>query len=164
MPKPKPKRNRKYTPKPVTQHGGLIAVARVHMRAEEAAPLRDGQLTDIGVAYWLSLENLRSGTANEESWCCIVNALNIGLVLCEQCVGAEHEQAFVQALDGALRAKVRSAKSGTFRLDGEAMRDIELAFHLHDAQLRLATRAEVTVAMQTVHARIDSGIVYREAA
>jgi len=162
--KAKPKRNKKYTPKPVTQHGGLIAVARAHMRAEESAPLRDSQLTDIGTAYWLSLENLRSGAASEEAWCCIVSALNIGMVLCEMGVGQEAESAFVAALDGAFRAKIRSAKSGTFRLDGDAMRDIEIAFACHDEQMTMATRAEVTQAMHTVHARIDSGNVYREAA
>lgn len=164
MPKPKPARNKKYVPRPVTQHGGLIAVARVHARAAEAAPLRDAQLTDLGVAYWVSLENLRTGAASEDAWSCVVCALNIGMVLCEQGVGAEHERAFVDALDGAFRAKVRSARAGTFRLDGEAMRDIEAAFHLHDAQMQLATRAEVTLAMRTVHERIDRGNVYREAA
>lgn len=162
--KVKPKRNKRYVPRPVTQHGGLIAVARIHARAEEVVPLRDDQLTDLGVAYWLSLENLRTGAATEEAWSCIVSALNIGVVLCELGVGPEHELAFVAALDGAFRAKLRSAKSGTFRLDGEAMRDIEAAFQIHDEQMKLATRAEVTQAMRTVHARIESGNVYREAA
>ncbi len=162
--KPKPKRTKKYSPKPITQHGGLIAVARIHARAEEIVPLRDEQLTDLGMAYWLSLEQLRTGAASEEAWSCVVCALNVGTVLCELGIGEEHELAFVAALDGAFRAKIRSAKSGTFRLDGDAMRDIEAAFALHDEQMKLATRAEVTQAMNTVHARIESGNVYREAA
>lgn len=162
--KPKPKRTKKYSRKPITQHGGLFVVAQAHARGAEAVPLQEGQLTDLGVAYWLSLEQLRTGAASEESWCCVVCALNIGMVLCEQGVGAEHELAFVAALDGAFRAKMRSATCGTFRLDGDAMRDIEGAFAIHDQQMKLATRAEVTLAMNTVHARIESGNVYREAA
>lgn len=158
------KRNKPYRPKPVTQHGGLIAVARVHARAEEAAPLRDDQLTDLGMAYWLSLENLRTGPATEEAWSCVACALNIGIVLCEQEVGQEYEELFARALDGAFRAKVRSQRTGSFRLDGEAMRDIEEAFAVHDEQMKLATRAEVTRAMNTVHARMESGKVYKEAA
>lgn len=157
-------RNKKYRPKPITQHGGLIAVARIHARAEEAAPLQDDQLTDLGVAYWVSLEQLLTGDAIEEAWSCVACALNIGIVLCEMEVGKEYETLFAQALDGAFRAKVRSAKTGNFRLDGEAIRDIQEAFAVHDEQMRIATRAEVTTAMQTVHARMASGNIYRKAA
>lgn len=158
------KRNKPYRPKPVTQHGGLIAVARVHARAEEAAPLCDDQLTDLGVAYWASFENLRSGPATEEAWSCVACALNIGIVLCEQELGQEYEELFARALEGAFRAKVRSQRTGSFRLDGAALRDIEDAFDVHDAQMELATRAEVTRALNTVHARMESGNVYRAAA
>lgn len=157
-------RNKKYRPKPVTQHGGLIAVARVHARAEETAPLRDEQLTDLGVAYWVSLEQLRTGDAIEEAWSCVACALNIGIVLCELEVGKEYEELFVAALDGAFRAKIRSKRTGNFRLDGDAMRDIEKAFEVHDEQMKIATRAEVTRAMNTVHDRMAAGNIYQEAA
>lgn len=156
MKKPRPKK--KYVPRPIARDGGLIAIARCHARGEEAVPLRGDQVTDIGVAYWLSLENLRTGPASEESWCNVACALNIGLVLCEMGIGPEYEETFVAALDGAFRAKARN--SGNFRLDGDAMRDIEEAFAAHDLQMQHATRAEVTKAMQTVRRRIDTGNVY----
>lgn len=156
----KKKRDKKYCPKPVTTHGGLIAIARVHARAEEASPLRDDQLTDLGVAYWVSLENLRTGPATEEAWCCVVCALNIGMVLCEQEIGPEYVEDLVKALDGAFRAKIRSQNSGNFRLDGNAMRDIEIGLAIHDEQMRIATRSEVTRAMNSVHARMEAGNIY----
>lgn len=164
MTKPKKPRNKKYSPKPVARHGGLVAIAMCHARGENASTLSADQTTDLGLAYWLSFENLRSGDANEESWCCVVCSLNVGLVLCEKGIGAEFEQAFVTALDGAFRAKIRSARTGNFRLDGEALRDIEEALQVHEQQMAIAKRWEVTQALNTVRARIDAGNVYREAA
>jgi hypothetical protein len=164
MTKPKKPRNKKYTPKPVAQHGGLIAIAMCHARGENASTLKPDQVTDLGVAYWLSFENLRTGDANEESWSCVTCSLNVGLVLCEKGIGAEYEQALVKALDGAFRAKIRSAKTGNFRLDGEALRDIETALQIHDQQMAIAKRWEVTAAMNTIYKRLAEGNVYEVAA
>jgi hypothetical protein len=150
-----------YRPRGTANVGGLVAVARVHARAENRAPLNGDQLTDLGAAYWLSFDNLRKYDANEESWSCVVCALNIAMALAESGIGEEYEADIVKALDGAFRAKVRSAKTGTFRLDGEAMLAIEHALHIHDSQMELATRAEVTAAMELVRRRVDEGNVYR---
>jgi hypothetical protein len=157
-------RNKKYRPRPVAQHGGLVAIAMCHARGENASVLQADQVTDLGVAYWLSFENLRTGDANEESWSCIACALNVALVLAEKGIGAEYEGALVKALDGAFRAKTRSARAGNFRLDGEALRDIETALQIHDQQMTLAKRWEVTAAMQTIYKRLAEGNVYKEAA
>ncbi|MEH6434314.1 hypothetical protein [Massilia sp. DD77] len=157
-------RNKKYRPRPVSNGGGLTVIAKCHARGQDAAPLNDGQLQDLGLAYWLSLEQLRTGDASEEAWSCVVTALNIGLAMAESDIGAEHEDAFARALDGAFRAKTRSAKSGNFRLDGEALRDIEAALTVHDSQMEVATRAEVVAAMNLVRQRVDDGHVYKEAA
>lgn len=164
MKKPAKPRHKKYAPKPVSRHGGLIAIAMAHARGQEASPLRHDQLSDLGLAYWLSLDNLRAGDANEECWSCVTCALNIGMVLSERGIGPEHEETFVRALDGAFRAKIRSARAGSFRLDGQALTDIEAAFHIHDQQMAVATRAEVGAAMAAVRHRIDAGNVYQAAA
>lgn len=164
MTKPKKPRNKKYTPRPVAQHGGLVAIAMCHARGENASTLRADQVTDLGVAYWLSFENLRAGDANEEAWSCVACSLNVALVLCEKGIGKAYERELVAALDGCFRAKARSAKSGNFRLDGDALRDIELALHIHDQQMAMAKRWEVTAAMNEIYRRLDKGIVYQEAA
>jgi len=157
-------RNKKYRPRAVSTAGGLTVVAAAYARGEDAAPLTGTQLQDLGLAYWLSLEQLRVGDASEEAWCCIVTALNIGMALAEGGVGAEHEQAFNDALAGAFRAKTRSAKTGNFRLDGDAMRDIEVALAIHDAQMEAANRSEVIAAMNLVRQRVEEGNVYEAAA
>lgn len=164
MTKPKKPRNKKYVPRRVTTHGGLAAIAMCYARGENASTLTSDQTTDLGVAYWLSFENLRAGDANEESWSCVACALNVALILCEKGIGAEHEQQLVAALDGTFRAKIRSAKTGNFRLDGDAMRDIETALQIHDQQMAIAKRWEVTAAMNTIYKRLAEGNVYREAA
>lgn len=157
-------RNKKYTPRPIGTAGGLVAIARATMRRQEAVPLREDQTTDLGLAYWLSMQNLLTGDANEEAWSCVVCALNIGMALSENGIGADAEPWLVKALDGAFRAKIRSARTGNFRFDGEAITAITDALHAHDEQMKLATRAEVTEAMNLVRRRIDEGHVYREAA
>lgn len=157
-------RTKKYRLRPVALAGGLTAIARCVARGQDAAPLAKDQLADLGLAYWLSLEQLRTGAATEEAWSCVVTALNIAMAMTEADIGAEHEAAIIRALDGAFRTKVRSAKSGNFRLDGDAMRDIEAALTIHDAQLEAATRAETIAALELVFQRVDEGHVYREAA
>lgn len=158
------KPRKQYRPKPVTQHGGLVAIAMCHARGENASTLKADQVTDLGVAYWLSFENLRTGSANEESWSCVACALNVGMVLTEKGIGAEYEGDLVRALDGPFRAQIRSKKSGNWRLDGEALRDVEHALQVHDQQMEIAKRWEVTAAMNTIYARLAAGNVYKEAA
>lgn len=154
------KRSKKYRPKPIAQEGGLLALNRIQARGENASPLADDQLTDIGTGYWLALTNLTTGTGSEESWCTLVCALNIGMVLAEQGIGAVYVDAFVAALDGAFRAKQRS--KGTFRLDGDGLQAVRAALEIHDEQVKVAQRRELVQAMQTVRERIDSGNVYTD--
>lgn len=164
MTKQRKPRKKKYSPKPVSQHGGLVAIAMCHARGENASTLKPDQVTDLGVAYWLAFENLRTGAADEESWSCLACSLNVGMVLTEKGIGAEYEPDLVRALDGLFRAQIRSKKSGNWRLDGEALRDIELALQIHDQQIAIAKRWEVTEAMQTIYKRLADGNVYKEAA
>jgi hypothetical protein len=164
MTQPKKPRNKKYVPKPAARHGGLVAIAMCHARGENASTLRDDQTTDLGLAYWLSFDNLRAGDANEECWSCIACALNVSMVLTEKGIGAEYEALIVRALDGTFRAKMRSKRTGNFRLDGEGLRDIEQALQVHDQQMAIAKRWEIAAAMQAVYARMAAGYVYQEAA
>jgi len=157
-------RNKKYRPRPVGIAGGLSVIGKCHERGQDAAPLNDGQLQDLGLAYWLNLEQLRSGAATEEAWSVVVTALNIGMALVESGVGADHEQTFNDALAGAFRAKGRSVNARSFRLDGDAMRDIQAALAVHDRQMEIASRAQIVEAMSLVRRRIDEGHVYKDAA
>jgi len=156
----KKKRTKAYRPRQVALGGGLVAIANAYERGESAQPLRGDQVTDIGIAYTLSLTNLATGDASEEHWCCVVCALNIGMVLSETVFDGQHEQDFIDALDGAFRAKIRGDKSGSFRLDGDGLRAVKYALAVHDEQIKLAHRREIVAAMEVVHERLESGNVY----
>jgi hypothetical protein len=161
--KPKKKREKKYKPRTAgenKQFGGLVAIAKAYVRGEDGAPLREDQTTDLGVARWLAFENLRSGTASEESWECVALALNVAVVMAEMGIGAEHEEDIVLALNGIFRAKQRFDKGGSYRLDGDALRDVEHALLVHDSQMDLAKRGEVCDAMETIRKRVAEGKVY----
>lgn len=149
-----------YKPKQVHPGGGLVALARIGARGEASSPLRADQQTDLGAAYWLSIDNLLFGSADEEHWSCVACALNIGLALSETIIGQEHEQDFVKALEGLFRAKVRSQRVGNFRLDGEAMRDVKYALEVHDEQVKLVTRSELVTAIELVRKRVADGNVF----
>ena len=155
------KRPRKaYKPRHNSPAGGLAAILRIGARGENASPLRDDQRTDLGAGYWLAFANVTQGNASEESWSCIVCAINIGLVLEETVFTGENEPAMVEALDGLFRAKVRSERTGNFRLDGDAIQAVRAALEIHDQQMALAQHREIVAAMNIVRERVAAGNVY----
>ena len=150
-----------YKPKQVHPGGGLVALAKLHHRAEDRVPLHDSQQRDLSYHHWAALENLRSGAGDYESWECIVSALNIGMALCEGGIGPECIDEMVSAQEAAIRAKVRADRHGAHRLDGEGLRIITEALRTHDAQLELAQRKEVIAAIQLVRQRVAEGNVFK---
>ncbi len=160
MPTSRKARSKRYRPRQHAREAGLATLLGAILRTEDQRPLADGQVTDLAAAYWLALDAMASGTSGEEEWSVVTCALNIALVLAEQGVGAEHEQQFIAALDGAFRAKVRAVHKGAWRFDGEALQAIRTALHRHDQQVAEVSRGQLRAAMTEVHRRIDSGLVY----
>ena len=153
-------RNKKYRPKPKNDTGGLAVLMS---RYQQHTPMMPDQITDLSIAYRLSFDCMTSGRGFESHWCNCVTALNIGLVLCENGFGQEHEQTFAAALDGAFRARVRAKEKQVWGFDGDAMNAIKKAFAVHEVQLECVTQAELIEAMRVVRKRIEDGNVYREA-
>lgn len=154
------KPRKKYRPKPVLPGGGLVALAKLHHRAEDRVPLHSEQQRDLSYHHWAALENLRSGPGDYEAWECIVSALNIGMALCEGGIGPECIDEMIEAQEAAIRAKVRANRHGVHRLDGDGMRIITEALRTHDAQLELAQRQEVVTAIRLIKQRLDEGQVF----
>lgn len=154
------KPRKKYRPKPVLPGGGLVALAKLHHRAEDRIPLHNEQQRDLSYHHWAALENLRSGPGDYESWECIVSALNIGMALCEGGIGPECINEMIEAQEAAIRAKVRANRHGAHRLDGDGMRIITEALRTHDAQLEVAQRQEVVTAIRLIKQRLDEGQVF----
>jgi len=156
----KKRRDKKYVPKPALPGGGLHALVRLQIRHEDNSPLTKEQLGDLGLAYHLSLDGLLYGEADEENWSCVVCSINIATALAEMGIGENCEDDFVRALDGLFRAKIRSKRTGSFRLDGDAIQDVKAALALHDQQMQVATKYAVMEALRTVQLRVKEGNVY----
>jgi hypothetical protein len=155
------KRTKKYQPKRCFQGGGLLALLRIEARAENASPLREDQLSDLGRNYWLSFTNLTQGSASFESWENCVGSLNMGLVLAEKVFDGQGEQEIVAALDGLFKAKLRGDKTGRYRLDGDGIQSVREALTIHDQQMKLAHRREIVDSIATVKQRVADGNVYQ---
>lgn len=140
--------------------GGLLALLRIEARAENASPLRDDQLSDLGNGYWLAFTNMTQGNASLESWETCVCSLNIALVLAEKVFQGQGELEIVEALDGMFKAKLRGEATGKYRLDGDGIQAVKVALTYHDEQMRLAHRKEILDAMETVKRRVEEGNVY----
>lgn len=155
------KRTKKYHAKPISLIGGLSRFAAAHARYEDNQPISADQNGDIALNYWLSFQELTKGSASESAWSAVVCSLNVGMVLCEFGIGSEYIENFNLALEGAFRAKIRSEKSGNFRLNGDGISRITLALQIHEEQMRIANKSEITKALNTVQERIDAGNVFK---
>lgn len=158
------RRKKAYRPKPVSDFGGL-AVIDAHYRAASLNQLlSDDQITDLGIAYHMAFKDMVNGHANEQNWAIVVASLNIAVVLAERVAGGEYLACIVQAMEGAMRAKARAAKSGQWGFDGDAIKDIQTALEIHDAQVECSTKAEMRAALIEVRRRVSTGHTYQEAA
>ena len=77
--------------------------------------------------------------------------------MCEKGIGDEFEGIFNLALDGMVRARTRGQASGNYRLDGDAITSVTECLHVHDQQMRLATKSEIVSSLENVKNRINSG-------
>ena len=120
-------------------------------------PLEQDQRTDLGIAYRMSFQSLRTGTGQEHDFHTIACTLNIALVLAERGYGAEWVERVKAAQDGLMRCQGRGQNTGRWGLDGEAMTALTDALALHDEQIALATQREIREAIAEVHRRITNG-------
>ena len=148
-------RNKAYRPKPVSKTSW-------HEAFTKRQTLDDDQQTDLSVAYRLAFQQMVSGHADEENWCVVVLSLNIALVLAEWGIGEEYIDRINGALEGAFRAKIRAGRTGKWGFDGEAIQAIKDVFEIHEEQLKLASKHEITSSLQEVHRRADAGHVFTE--
>lgn len=158
------KRTKKYRPRHASIIGGLGVIDRKQQIAVLHQKLGPVQMTDLSLAFRLAFQNMIGGCANEEQWSTCVGSLNIAMVLAERGFGLEHEPLLVKALDGAFRARLRAERGKGWGFDGEVIQAIKEAYDVHEAQMDLATRADIIDAIAEVHRRMDEGIVYQEAA
>lgn len=126
-------------------------------------PLDGGQVTDLGLAYRMALECLRSGHGQEEHVHTLACTSNIALVLAERGYAVDTIKQIKLAQDGIMRCFGRGRRTGKWGLDGEAITAITQMVALHDAQMKIALQRDIRAAIDEVHARMDRGDVLEAA-
>ncbi|VVE29455.1 hypothetical protein PEP31012_03591 [Pandoraea eparura] len=126
-------------------------------RKSAALPLDQSQTTDIGLTYHLSLDAIKGGYATEEIWSNLACSVNIALILAEQGTEEARIEDIKRAQDALMRAKARSERFGTWGLDGDGIRDLQMALTVHDSQMKTAPKAQVRVAINEMHRRMAAG-------
>jgi hypothetical protein len=122
------------------------------------------QATELGLAYRMALECLRSGYGQEEHVHTLACTSNIALVLAERGYAVDAIEQIKAAQDGIMRCFGRGKRTGKWGLDGEAIQSITSMVALHDAQLVMARQRDIRDAIGEVHRRMDAGDVLRDAA
>ena len=122
-------------------------------------PLRDEQKIDLGIAYRMQLQAMLRGAGSEEAWSTLACSLNIAMVLCEQGIAPTYLHPIQLAQDALLACRERAGRVGRWAFSGDEARLIMRACAVHDEQLELATRAQVTKALNEVNDRILNGEV-----
>jgi hypothetical protein len=128
------------------------------------APMDISQKTDIGIAYYMALNEMTNGRGSEEHWSTVACALNLALVIAETGPGLDGIEIIKSALAGAVRSRERARRTGKWGYDGDALIDIRIALETHDAQMATVSKAVILKALSEVHRRIDAGEVFKEAA
>ena len=123
-------------------------------------PLEQDQQTDLGIAYRMALQSLRTGGGQEADAHTLACTLNIALVLAERGYGADWVERVKTAQVGLVRCMERGQRTGRWGLDGEAMTAMSDALSLHDEQIALATQREIREAIAEVHRRVTVGEVF----
>lgn len=150
----------KHKPKATKVGGGLHAIMNVIAREERKKPIPQDEQRDLSICYRIAFEIMLNGKSREEDWCTCVVSLNVGMVLAERYGTDENVAVFVEALDGAFRAKIRAQRTGSWRFDGEAINAIKSAYYIHELQLEQVNKGELVAALNEVTARVEKGNVY----
>ncbi|MBZ5793894.1 hypothetical protein K8353_27585 [Burkholderia contaminans] len=146
-----------YRPRAVRCTAGLDVL-------ERRTPMDGGQKTDLGIAYYMALNEMTNGRGTEEHWSTVTCALNLALVIAETGPGIDSIGIIKSALDGSVRSRDRARRSGKWGFDGDALIDVRIALETHDAQMATVSKAVILQALSEVHRRIDAGNVFKEAA
>ncbi|MBU9661857.1 hypothetical protein KTF22_08130 [Burkholderia multivorans] len=154
----KSKKPRKaYRPREVRRTAGIDVL-------ERRTPMDGGQQTDLGIAYYMALNEMTNGHGTEEHWSTVTCALNIALVIAETGPGLDSIGIIKSALAGAVRSRDRARRTGKWGFDGDALIDIRIALEIHDAQMATVSKVAILKALGEVHRRIDAGEIFKEAA
>lgn len=149
------------TKKPKRKYDPSKAVKTILNRREREymqQPLYNDHMRDLGIAFHVAFDLMRSGRGDEETWSTLACVTDLALILAAKGLGEEHIEQLREALAGLRRTKERADATGRWAFDGDAMTAVALALEIHDAQLRAATVGEMREAMEDVQRQLGRKI------
>ena len=120
-------------------------------------PLADDQTRDLGLAYHISLQAMLNGNGTEQTWSTLACSINIALLLAEYGIEASTIPVIKLAQEALLRVRERAQRTGKWAFDGDGIRIILTAVNIHDEQISVATRKQITDVLREVNRRIEIG-------
>jgi hypothetical protein len=157
MAKQKKKRNKQYRPKDMDGHAGINMITR---RLVDQYPLSDEQQANVVTDYHAALVMFGTGQATKANFDTLVYACNVGRILAENDLGDE----YVGIIDAAVEAmsacsdRYDAEPAAGFHFTDEEMEAMKMFADLHEAQMEIATRAELEAAIKAMHIRLAAGL------
>jgi len=136
----------------------LRRTVAAHEARIEAATLTDDQQRDLGLAYWLNFQTMLNAPS-ESAWYALAASLNVALVLCDRGFGTEYTDEIKTAQAALMRAHKRNSDGKSWALDADGIKAVRAALSLHDAQVEVAARKEIRLAISEIAERVRNGDV-----
>lgn len=153
----KQKRCSPYRQRDINPRGGLNILF-------DRAPMKEEQITDLALGYWLAFTNMVFKESSSNDWNIIITSINIAIVMCQQGIKEDAIDFFKHARDASLRAKKRGEATNVWRYDGADIDIIRTALSIHDQQIAQVTQGRMVKVINDVQHRFDIGDVLDEVA
>lgn len=141
------KKSKKYRPKGVR----LDAVQWVIDGMKKVTDKKSEYLT-LHLKNMSALDSLVKGTANKREMDIVINVVNVSEALCKLGIGADMNNEVLRASDALFAVCKRSFDlGGRFVCRGEEIALIKEAYLIHDAQMEMATLADLDRALDLIH-------------
>ncbi len=161
-------RNKKYRPRGKNPMAAMQAIYNNQVaQAVNAAGkslLTDDAKWQIAVGMSSALTLMKDGKGEEGDCATLTFGVNIAYVLCTMGFGAEYLDDISSAMDAVFRCRVRGENQGVWTLDLDAVRAIDQALTICEAQLEIVTADEINKAIDTIYERMANDVVFKIAA
>jgi len=107
--------------------------------------------------YWCAFARVKTPSRTPEAYEWLCEAINIGMILCENGIGAEYLPAILAAQDAIYFAWPNAQATGFYAMDEAGIAAVAHALEVHDAQLEVAWASEIALAERTLRKRLNEG-------
>lgn len=145
------RRNKPYRQRLASPTGGMGLIID---RQWKSMAMPAERQANVVISYHTSIDALCGGYAGALHADTIIYALNIGRLLAMRGIGRDYVDQINAAQSAMQRVKDRHAATGKYGLDGPGLSAIRAVAGLHEAQMALATQAELQAAVAEMHRRL----------